>query len=501
MDRNFRMDDSMEMKREEIEKRLQTWKQELDKLIAGKQWDTALELLSAVAEGEYLYNQFYRDDRLEEQLRLLAKTFQKRHRADGVTSSFVNADVLFYDAFGEDLRGLAYIYLRALCEAGYRVVYLAPQSRRGCVPQIEQMLKSAGCSVEWYEDAYSEDAFHALLDMCLRCQPKVSFLYTTPCDVVGLAAFECMAGHTTRYLINLTDHAFWLGVHALDYCLEFRNYGASVSRQYRRLDPGQLLLQPYYPVINRKTEFQGFPFTKESGDVILFSGGSIYKTIDSDGIFYQIVDRCLTKYPFVKFWYAGHGESQEMAGLVQKYPQRVAWTAERSDLFQLLQHVDLYLNTYPVSGGLMLQYAALAGRIPLTLLHDEEAKGMLLNEGALAIYFSDRDSFEKELYHLIEDRAYRARREIDLQNHVLLPSQFRENLCRIIERRESAYGISFYNVDTEEFRKSYLERFDGRKEFPRLLAMKRRMKLAKIFPLLFLQGAVRKLPQKIRKLW
>lgn len=501
MNINFKEDNSMRTKQEKIERRFQIWKQKLDSLLKQKQWDASLALLSAIAEGEYVYNQFYRDDELEERLLFLARTFRQRHQEAVTPSSVSKADVLFYDAFGKDLRGLAYIYLEALCKAGYRVVYLVPKSRRGHIPQIGRMLKNAGCIVEWYEDEYTEKAFHALLDICLRWQPKTSFLYTKPWDAVGLAVFECLSGRTARYLINLTDHAFWLGVHALDYCLEFRDYGASISRKYRKLMPEQLLMQPYYPVINYETEFQGFPFPKWEGDFVLFSGGSIYKTLDKAGTFYQIVDQCLAKYPFVRFWYAGGGESPEMQRLVQKYPKRAVWTAERSDLFQLLQHVDLYLNTYPISGGLMLQYAALAGKIPLTLLHDEEAKGMLLHEEGLEIYFSDRDSFEHELYHLIEDRPYRARRETDLQKHVLHPVQFRENLCRIIESQESGYDISFYDVDTESFRRSYLEQFNGRKELPRLLAMKSRMELAKVFPMLFLQGALKKLPQKIKKSW
>ena len=45
------------------------------------------------------------------------------------------------------------------------------------------------------------------------------------------------AGHMKRYQVNLTDHAFWLGTYAFDYCLEFLDFGAIVSREYRHIPP------------------------------------------------------------------------------------------------------------------------------------------------------------------------------------------------------------------------------------------------------------------------
>lgn len=75
------------------------------------------------------------------------------------------------------------------------------------------------------------------------------------------------AGCMKRYQINLTDHAFWLGAHAFDYVLEFRDFGANVSRQYHHIAPHKILKQPYYPYIDRTLSFQGFPFENYGGRV------------------------------------------------------------------------------------------------------------------------------------------------------------------------------------------------------------------------------------------
>lgn len=51
----------------------------------------------------------------------------------------------------------------------------------------------------------------------------------------------------TRYLINLQDQTFWLGGNAIDYSIEFRPFGASVSMERRGLKREQLLMLPFYP--------------------------------------------------------------------------------------------------------------------------------------------------------------------------------------------------------------------------------------------------------------
>lgn len=41
--------------------------------------------------------------------------------------------------------------------------------------------------------------------------------YTTPNDVAGALVFNRFKDLVTRIQIDLTDHAFWLGINSVDY--------------------------------------------------------------------------------------------------------------------------------------------------------------------------------------------------------------------------------------------------------------------------------------------
>lgn len=452
-------------------------------LMSDRKWNEALDLLSVIAEGYYVYNQFYKDNFLEKMLTMLSEKLKAQVR-DRVFIKKESRDVLFYDGFensGNDYRGLVYIYLKALCEAGYRIVYVISKQKEDSVPNIKALLQHYHGEIQCFSSGNSGNAFRELWTICCRYKVKYSFLYTTPWDVIGLAVFNNLKGQTQRYLINLTDHAFWLGVNALDYCLEFREYGASISANYRGLQKNQLIMQPYYPIVDDHIKFRGFPFQVKEDDFVLFSGGSLYKTLGAEGTFYRIVDFCLQKYSNLKFWYAGSGDDTEMRKLIQKYPGRAVLTEERPDLLALLQ------------------YAALAGRLPLTLVHDEDAKGLLLNQDTLGIYFYDKDSFLKELYQLIENKKYRREKESHLVGTVISADDFRDNLICILETGKSRFPIQVGKVDTDGMRQNCLENFDAEKTIPRLVATKRHYRLLFTLPTLFLRGGLPKIFLKLRK--
>ena len=108
---------------------------------------------------------------------------------------------------------------------------------------------------------------------------------------------------------------------------------------------------PFYPIIQYEKEFQGFPFEVKAGQKVIFSGGGLYKTIGGGNKYYQMVDRILEEYEDAIFWYAGIGDDSEMKKIISKYPDRAYLTAERTDLYQVIEHCHFYLSTYPMWGG------------------------------------------------------------------------------------------------------------------------------------------------------
>lgn len=455
---------TLEEKKILISTHINNCKKKIWRLIISFQYEQAMAEIVELSDLLYNYNQYYFDAELEDYLRLLVKKVEAfKNDVDVPNITTDKKIVVFYDCFGLDIRGLANIYLDALIRQGYYVVYITYASAKNNIPTVEKIL-SAGANRMLFLPLANNLVKYQLLSACLhKIKPEYAFLYTYPNDVSGIMAFMNYTGQGKRYLVNLTDHAFWLGVNAFDYCLEFRDYGASISSQYRGIPYEKLLCQPYYPYVDYSRTFEGFPFSKEKDDFVIFSGGRLCKTIDSTNSYYKLLEYVLDRYTNVKLWYAGYGndsDSSNLKKLIAMYPNRVFWTGERKDLFQLLQHVDIYFNTFPIAGGLMTQYAAMAGKVPLTLIDDtEEFTGLLLNQEQCGVGFSTIESFIAEFDRLISDKVYLQFKNDLMKKSVISAENFSDNLKLIMENDYSAFPVSIYKINVDKFLQNYAENF------------------------------------------
>ena len=127
----------------------------------------------------YESNQYYVDNDLENALLNIQKQLQKKCDFEEIKD--VNTKtVLFYDGFGLDSRGLAYIYLKALVNLGYKVIYMTIPNAQGNIPRITKMIEDADgeivfCRTDsytlWYQYIYK--VFSII-------KPAKAFFYTTP---------------------------------------------------------------------------------------------------------------------------------------------------------------------------------------------------------------------------------------------------------------------------------------------------------------------------------
>lgn len=428
---------------------IQRNKNEIKKLVFLQKYEEALAKITTLANSLYESNQYYVDNDLENALLNIQNQLQKKCDFEEIEN--VNTKtVLFYDGFGLDSRGLAYIYLKALVNLGYKVIYMTIPNAQGNIPRITKMIEHAGgeivfCQTDsyilWYQYIYKVSSI---------VKPAKAFFYTTPYDVSAVMAFNQLAGRVERYQINLTDHAFWLGINAFDYSLEFRDYGVNISLKHRMIARNKILKQPYYPDINKNIRFQGFPFEKKQDDFVVFSGGFLYKTIDDDLIYYKLVEYLLLKYPQLKFWYAGYGSNEEfhpLRELMAQYPNRVFYTTERKDLFQVLENVDMYLNTYPIGGGLMTQYSAAAGIPPFTLSDSGDfCVELLLDGNTLDIEARDIDKLVLYVDNYIKYKVNNMEYKEKIRNSVIDEIDFTNNLQRILMNKESSYRNFIHDI-------------------------------------------------------
>lgn len=387
--------------------------------------ELSLETISAISSLYYVSQECYCDDEIEEILSGISD------KIVGTIDYFpVKNRVLFYDGFGEDLRGLAIIYLKALIQNNFEVVYITKKSSENNQPILDTVITDSG-TVKLYYDATDNYSSRTkwLKDQVLLLKPEYCFMYTQPWDVSGSCVFNKIPSN--RFQIDLTDHAFWIGKNAFDKCIEFREYGYYLASKRRNIDKTKLLILPYYPYYDTSQTFQGFNFEYENKKII-FSGGAINKTFSKDNYYYRLIDQILMDHEDCIFLYAGSGDFSRFDTLKRKYNERIQLISERKDLVEVLRHSHLYLNTYPIMGGLMTQYAVLAGRVPLALIPKGKKPGLLENEENLRLYFDNYSELITEINHLLNDDTYRLKKEQSLKNAVTSPEVFANKLKEII---------------------------------------------------------------------
>lgn len=149
---------------------------------------------------------------------------------------------------------------------------------------------------------------------------------------------------------------------ALDYIIEFRGMGLDTSLKYRNAWKKQCLINPYYPIIDN-TKFAGFEFKVPDRAVKLFSGGRFVKVYSENGKFLDVVKDILLNNESAFFIFAGSGDKAPMLKYIYDNGLEDRWKVidYRKDLYGVMKNVDIYLGTYPQSGGLMTQYAVAAG--------------------------------------------------------------------------------------------------------------------------------------------
>lgn len=483
------------MEFETLNKRL---KAIIKKSIKSNHLETAMEALGACAELNYRWNQIYKDKYLEESIMSLKNIYKNKMRHLEKLTSYEEKSVLFYDGFGFDTRGLALIYIKALIELGYKVYYLVPQSAKNKQTEIDRISKGRAVNKHYFCNTKSYNKqLEDIINVFGKIKPQHAFFYSLPNDVAGVIAFSLLEKRARRYQINLTDHAFWLGHSSYDICIEFRNYGANISNKYRGISKSKIVILPFYPFTDYNIKFEGYPFGTENKRII-FSGGALYKTLDKERTYYKIVKCILENNEDVIFWYAGSGDSTELDIISKKYPGRIFHTNERKDFYSIICNSCLYLNTYPMVGGLMMQYAARAGKIPITLKHFDDGSGLLLNQEHLNIEFNTVDELIEEVNKLLKDENYLSEREKNMSLCVIEPESFAQELYSIMNQRELRYLPEYYNINTQDFLDTYKARWT-KQTFISAIASRRFVRLIKFFPAMFFERFIIETKKIIRR--
>lgn len=464
--------------------------------ITKHKFEKALAAISFIGNYLYQYNQFYVEDELEGYLSNISDCLKDIYKVNKYFETSQN--IIFYDGFGLDTRGVALMYLNALGLNNYHVIYVTNKKVQYKIPTIRNMCDKYHFEIQYIDmNNYTEWA-RQLSFVFTKYKPRAAFFYTTPNDVSGITAFHMFKGVVDRYLIDLTDHAFWLGKSAVDYFLGSRDMSAALQFYHRGIKKEQMIKLGVNLLVEDCDDHSGLPFNPIKTKYI-FSGGSLYKTLgDEENRFYKIVDHILKNHTNVSFLYAGTGDKSEMNKILEKYPNRAFLIDERKDFYYLIQHCLLYLNTFPMFGGMMMKYCGLAKKLPITLRHNNDSDGLLLHQAECNIEYDSYDDLITDIDKLIDDDEYRKTREALLDGSVITEERFKNNVKGVIENHKTDYEHEFIDMDTSLFRQEYYDRFNYDEQ---MLAMVRKINLSlwAEFPLLFVKGITKKITRKIVK--
>lgn len=273
--------------------------------------------------------------------------------------------IMMYDSLGVDSIALSMQYVSALTKLGVPFVYVF-DGKQDLAEQIIRTVSNSfnGEIIIVNKNLNYCEKFNFLYDCIHNVKPKYALLHMDNKDVVGAAIWSCVTG-VSRYFVNHGDEQFWVGNNSMDYLICFRDMGANTAIQYRGISPQKIVILPYYPV-ESDVMFQGWEFEIPNDSVLLFSGGRFKKIYGENNEFSKMVAHILKENNNAFFIFAGNGDAQPFIDelKLENVLERCKIIPYRKDLSNLMKHVDIYLGTYPQSGGLMTQYAAKAG-IPI----------------------------------------------------------------------------------------------------------------------------------------
>lgn len=419
----------------------------------------SLSAIIAASSWMYRFNIIYSDIELEDILHKIAD--ESISKKNILSPQYDN--VVFIDNFGFDNRGLTQQYLRGLMRLNKNILYILhnyqPNENSEIIRELKEYGKAKIVVYKTTNKNYCEIASF-ISEEIYDFSPKDIFIHIAPWDVVTLLAISSIKG-ATKYNVNLTDHAFWLGTTFVDYNIEFRGYGEQLSLQKRHFTKSQLIRVPFYPVVSRYASFQGFPQLPEDR-IIVFCGGAEYKMLGKDGIFFKLMDIILDISEMVFILVAGIKENSAFAKYVSqmRHNDRVYFIGTRTDINDVFAHSDIYLSSYPLTGGLMTQYAAY-NHLPIIAYAEPEDVGRdesMVNHFHQAMNSKESlTEFRKYAKKLINSKEFRKSEGEANYNAMMNEEKFGYNLGKVLSDHKTDIDFIPEQPQYEDRIKYYLE--------------------------------------------
>jgi hypothetical protein len=463
--------------------------------------DNALISIELCAKIAYHINTFYVDNELEVLITELAKCIVKPN------FEFIpqKSRYVLIDTNGSDNHGLTQQYIDAFIAADVEFAYIYEDTDLTKIIKIRNKISECPKATFFHleQDYNPSDKAILILDFIKSYQPSKYFMHIMPWDTVATMVASLLK-HITRFNINATDHAFWLGATLIDYSIEFRDYGCTVSIEKRGLLKEQLLKLPYYPPTNR-SRFMGFPSVLKEKHIKVFSGGSLYKILGEGGIYFNVVKRLLEQNPDAHLLFAGTGQKGHLTRFIEKnnLSHRVHFIGSRQDIIEVFENCDIYLGTFPIAGGLMAQFAALTAK-PILAYSNEKLpvnriEGVICHKEFKKITYNKTEDLLKYAHELCGNSGFRHTEGIKLQNCLMTKKLFEEEFKYMMQNNKSIRTANLEKINYQYFSEIYLEvENDFEPSLQKLLAHNLKFGLVK-YPKIFINMLLIAISKTIRK--
>lgn len=425
-----------------------------------RKWQKAIKGLSCAARWANHFNYIYTDKEAEELIKRISD-FKIHH---SIIDSPHNQKYVMIDSFCMDNKGLTQQYLRAMIHNQVEILYICTASRIDSGDDIIRELKE-------YPHAqlclFTDEGFDAIrmansiVEAITDYSPAHIFLHIAPWDVVALLSCASIKG-SIIYNINLTDHAYWLGASLIDYNMEFRPYGKTVSLEQRGLEREQLLELPFFPIEPLSHPFRGLP-SVPNGAIKILTGGAMYKMLGKNDIFFRMMEELLSISPNIYILVAGFSPSrsfEEKCKKIEGY-NRILFIGLRDDIDAVFQNCDIFLSTYPTSGGLMCQYAAKYGKPILAYREQNDAENAVEE---MVNHYSDSFQSHTDLSkmvayaeNLVRDASFRRIEGDSLKKGIITSEIFYETFADLMLSHRSSWNWNCDLIDYEDFSARYID--------------------------------------------
>lgn len=400
----------------------------------------------------YRFNWIFTDKTIED---LLLKVSQDNLRCEVDTENLENNRIVFYDQIGS-IECLGLQYIRGLILAKYEILYIFESSTRKCSTKLLDEINNYDKAHIICVDSSKPNKkiiIEELRTQIVNFRPSKALLHSPAEGAFGVILWNSLVG-INRFRIVPGDHHFYLGVNCADNFIEFRKFGYTTAVQKRAIDKSKIFMLPYYPIVDN-TDFYGFDIDINN-KIIIFSAGAAYKIYGENNLYFEILKSIIQKHPNVIVLFAGDGYLKPIKDFIERngFKNRIHLLGYRKDLNMCVANSDIYLTTFPITGGLTTQYAAyhskpvLSFTTPnLSINYIEDIIGVDRNFVEPKITFTNFEEFLNYADNVIKNSDYRILEGKRVNNLLSNIEKFNIGLEKILNGEAKPIKMDFEVID------------------------------------------------------